>query len=49
VVSVAWGWGQPYAFGDLANVVTDDTGRCPVSGSTGNRSFLCRVVKAEGA
>jgi anaerobic selenocysteine-containing dehydrogenase len=49
VVSVAWGWGQPYAFGDLANVVTDDGGRCPVSGSTGNRSFLCRVVKAEGA
>ncbi|MBL7167585.1 molybdopterin-dependent oxidoreductase [Candidatus Bathyarchaeota archaeon] len=49
VVSVAWGWGQPYAFGDLANVVTDDGERCPVSGSTGNRSFLCRVVKAEGA
>ena len=47
VVSVAWGWGQPYAFGDPANVITDDRERCPVSGSTGNRSFLCRVVKAE--
>jgi anaerobic selenocysteine-containing dehydrogenase len=49
VVSGTWGWGQPYAFGDQVNVVTDDEGRCPVSGSTGNRSFLCRVVKAEGA
>ena len=26
-------------------MVTDDGERCPVSGSTGNRSFLCRVVK----
>ncbi len=49
VVNVSWGWGQPYASGDRANLLTDDVERCPVSGSTGNRSFLCRVVRAGGA
>ncbi len=46
VAIVAWGWGQPYASGDRVNLLTDDRERCPVSGSTGNRSFQCRVVKA---
>jgi anaerobic selenocysteine-containing dehydrogenase len=45
VAMVTWGWGQPYAGGDRVNVLTDDEERCPISGSTGNRSFLCRVVK----
>jgi len=45
VVMVTWGWGQPYACGDRVNVLTDDEEGCPISGSTGNRSFLCRVVK----
>ena len=47
VVIVTWGWGQPYAFGDRTNLITDDRERCPISGATGNRSFLCRVRKAE--
>ncbi len=47
VVQVTWGWGQPYASGDRANTLTGDEDRCPISGATGNRSFLCRVVKAE--
>jgi anaerobic selenocysteine-containing dehydrogenase len=46
VVMVAWGWGQPYASGDRTNLITDGQERCPVSGSTGNRSLLCRVMKA---
>lgn len=47
VVQVTWGWGQPYASGDRANTLTGDAERCPISGATGNRSFLCRVVKVE--
>ena len=49
VVQVTWGWGQPYASGDRANTLTGDAERCPISGATGNRSFLCRVVKAEAS
>lgn len=46
VALVSWGWGQPYASGDRTNLLTDDQERCEVSGATGNRSFLCRIVKA---
>ena len=45
--TVAWGWGQPYASGDRPNLLTDDSQRCPISGATGNRSFLGRVVRRE--
>ena len=44
-LTVAWGWGQPYASGDRPNLLTDDSKRCPISGATGNRSFLGRLVK----
>lgn len=37
------GWGQPYADGPADNDITPDSPRCPLSGSTANRSFLCRV------
>lgn len=40
------GWGQPYAYGAADNIITPDTPRCPVSSSTSNRAFLCRVAKA---
>ncbi len=39
------GWGQPYASGQADNFMTPDSPRCPISGSTSNRSFLCRVRK----
>ena len=46
VVFITCGWGQPYAHGASANVLTDMNKRCPISGATGNRSFLCRIRKA---
>ena len=45
VLMVAHGWGQPYASGQPDNILTDDIERCPISGATGNRSFLCRIYK----
>lgn len=45
VLMVAHGWGQPYASGQPDNILTDDIERCPISGATGNRSFLCKVYK----
>ena len=45
VVMVAHGWGQAYAHGQPANILTDDRPRCPISAATGNRSFLCKVYK----
>jgi len=46
VVSITHGWGQPYAYGAIGNVITPDQECCPISGATGNRSFLCRISKA---
>ena len=46
VVSITHGWGQSYAHGAIGNVITPDQESCLVSGSTGNRSFLCRISKA---
>ena len=40
------GWGQPYAYGAADNIISPDTPRCPLSSSTSNRAFLCRVAKA---
>jgi anaerobic selenocysteine-containing dehydrogenase len=42
-VFIPHGWGQPYAHGQADNYITPDSPRCPVSGSTSNRAFLCRV------
>jgi anaerobic selenocysteine-containing dehydrogenase len=44
-VFIPHGWGQPYASGQADNYITPDSPRCPISGSTPNRSFLCRVRK----
>lgn len=46
VVELTHGWGQAYAHGALDNLITPDVDTCPISGATGNRSFLCRVRKA---
>ena len=49
VVLVTHGYGEPYAGNeDLPNLITSEKERDPIAGSTGNRSFLCRVKKAEG-
>ena len=47
VVSMTHGWGQAYAHGVMSNRITPDPedGECPISGATGNRSFLCRIRK----
>jgi anaerobic selenocysteine-containing dehydrogenase len=46
MVLVSHGWGQPYSGGGtIANILTDDYERCPISGATGNRSFLCNIKK----
>ncbi len=48
LVIVTHGYGEPYAGNDdLANVITSEKERDPISGATGNRSFLCRVRKVE--
>ena len=44
-VFIPHGWGQPYAHGQADNNLTPDSPRCPVSGSTSNRAFLCRIRK----
>lgn len=46
-VMVTHGWGQPYVGGPVANILTDDQERGPISGATGNRSFLCRITRGE--
>lgn len=49
VVLVTHGYGEPYAGNeDLPNLITSEKERDPIAGSTGNRSFLCKVKKAEG-
>lgn len=48
LVIITHGYGEPYAGDDdLANVITSEKKRDPISGATGNRSFLCRVSKVE--
>jgi anaerobic selenocysteine-containing dehydrogenase len=48
VVMITFGYGEPYATGgDLPNTITSGQERDPIAGATGNRSFLCRVRKAE--
>ncbi len=48
VVMVTHGYGEPYAGAeDLPNVITSEKERDPITGTTGIRSFLCAVRKAE--
>jgi anaerobic selenocysteine-containing dehydrogenase len=48
LVQVAHGYGEPYAGeDDLPNLITSEVERDPVSGATGNRSFLCKVTKMD--
>lgn len=47
VVMVAFGWGEPYAGGQMSNSITSERQRDAISGATANRSFLCRVRKLE--
>jgi anaerobic selenocysteine-containing dehydrogenase len=56
MVFVTHGYGEPYAEeeigvgeADLPNVITSEVERDPVSGATGNRSFLCKIARAEQA
>jgi anaerobic selenocysteine-containing dehydrogenase len=44
-IFIPHGWGEPYAHGQADNDITPDSPRCPVSGSTSNRSFRCKVRK----
>lgn len=45
-VFIPHGWGEPYAHGSADNFITPGSPCCPISASTGNRSFLCRIRKA---
>ena len=47
IVMISHGWGQPYVGGAITNLLTDDKHRCPISGATGNRSFLCNIISTE--
>lgn len=46
VVMVAHGWGEPYADGDLDNIITPDNPQNLIAAATSNRSFPCRIRKA---
>ncbi|MEW5736827.1 MAG: molybdopterin-dependent oxidoreductase [Thermodesulfobacteriota bacterium] len=45
-VRIGWGWGESHPEANLNNL-TDDGMRDPVTCTPSNRSFLCRVEKAE--
>ena len=48
VIFVTHGYGEPYAGDeDFPNKITSETDRDPISGTTGNRSFLCTLIKRE--
>lgn len=47
VVAIPWGWGQALAEANFHNL-TDDSARCPISGATSSRAFLCDVEKPSG-
>ena len=47
-VYVPHGWGEPYASGDPDNDITPSFPCEPITGSTGNRAFLCRIIKDKG-
>ncbi len=45
VVALVWGWGQASPEADL-NLLTDDSKKNRIAGSTSNRLFLCQVEKS---
>jgi anaerobic selenocysteine-containing dehydrogenase len=46
VVYMPYGWGEPYSGNyPVVNTLAPDTARCPVSSSTSNHAFLCKVKK----
>jgi anaerobic selenocysteine-containing dehydrogenase len=47
VVIIDFGWGNPGDPGPNVNILTSDEDRDPISGSTANRRFRCRVSKAK--
>lgn len=44
VVVIPWGWGEILPEANFHNL-TDDMARCPISGATSSRSFLCEIEK----
>jgi anaerobic selenocysteine-containing dehydrogenase len=44
MVRIAWGWGETEPAANL-NSLTDDHRRNPITGTPGNRSFMCRIRK----
>jgi anaerobic selenocysteine-containing dehydrogenase len=46
VVIIDFGWGNPGDNGANVNLLTSDTERDPVCGSTPNRRFRCQIAKA---
>jgi anaerobic selenocysteine-containing dehydrogenase len=44
VVALVWGWGQACPEADL-NLLTDDSKKDKIAGSTSNRLFLCQIEK----
>jgi anaerobic selenocysteine-containing dehydrogenase len=47
-VRIAWGWGEWNPEWSINNL-TDDSEHDPVTSTTSNRSFYCRIVRDEGA
>jgi len=45
-VRIAWGWGETDPAANL-NQLTDDQHRNPVTGTPGNRSFMCRISRVK--
>ena len=45
-VRIAWGWGD-YKIQYNLNTLTDDEGRNPITGTPGQRSFMCRVSRVK--
>ena len=43
-IRIAWGWGDYKAACNL-NFLTDDEARNPITGTPGQRTFMCRVNK----
>jgi anaerobic selenocysteine-containing dehydrogenase len=44
IVVIPWGWGQALPEANFHNL-TDDMARCPISGATSSRAFLCEIEK----
>jgi anaerobic selenocysteine-containing dehydrogenase len=45
LIFIPYGWGQDYAGGPVTNHISPDHPRDPVTGSTANHNFRCRIRK----